>query len=67
MKCSKKRCKVCKNVQNPDIFQSSVTFERFKINHQLSCGDKGLAYLLHVKHAKTVYWRNHRSVQIKME
>ena len=49
MKCSKKRCKVCKNVQNPDIFQSSVTFERFKINHQLSCGDKGLAYLFTCK------------------
>ena len=49
MKCSKKQWKVCKNVQNPDIFQSSVTFERFKTNQQLTCGDKGLAYLFTCK------------------
>ena len=30
-KCSKKRCKVCENVQNSDIFRSSVTFETFKL------------------------------------
>ena len=31
--CSKKRCKVCEKVQNPDTFRSSVTSETFKINH----------------------------------
>ena len=41
----KKRCEVCKNVQNSDTFRSSVTSETFKFNHQLTCDDKCLVYL----------------------
>ena len=51
-KCSKKRCDVCKNVQNSDTFWSSITYETFEINHQRTCDDKCLVYLLYIKHAQ---------------
>ena len=54
-KCSKKRCEVCENVQNSDTFQSSVTTETFKINHQLTCDDKCLVYLFTCKTCSKQY------------
>ena len=48
-KCSKKRCKVCENVQNSVTFRSSVTSEKFKISHRLTCDDECLVYLFTCK------------------
>ena len=47
--CKSKRCLVCLNVSETDIFQSFQTKEQNKINHQLNCNDKCLIYLLSCK------------------
>ena len=71
-KCSNKRCEVCENVQNSDTFRSSVTSERFEINHQLTCDDKCLVYLSTCKTCSKQYtaettdqfrlrWNNYKS------
>ena len=44
-----KRCLVCLNVSETDVFQLFQTKEQYKINHQLSCNDKYLIYLLSCK------------------
>ena len=44
-KCKSKRCLVCLNVSETDVFQSFQTKEQYKINHQLNCNDKCLIYL----------------------
>ena len=44
--CGNKRCEVCINVKTTNEFSSSVTGEKFKINHKLNCNDKCLVYLL---------------------
>ena len=45
-KCKSKRCLVCSNVSEMDVFQSFQTKKQYKINHQLNCNDKCLIYLL---------------------
>ena len=47
--CKKRRCKVCSNVTETDTFSSTVTGETFQVNHELSCDDKCLIYLLKYK------------------
>ena len=54
-RCGSKRCLVCKNMEETDIFTSSVTGESFKINHHLGCSDKCLVYLLTCKVCKKQY------------
>ena len=44
-----KRCLVCLNVSETDVFQSFQTKKQYKINHQLNCNDKCLIYLLSCK------------------
>ena len=44
-KCKSKRCLVCLNVSETDVFQSFQTKEQYKINHQLNCNDKCLIYV----------------------
>ena len=48
-KCKSKRCLVCLNVSETDVFQLFQTKEQYKINHQLNCNDKCLIYLLSCK------------------
>ena len=48
--CKSKRCLVCVNVSETDVFQSFQTKEQYKINYQLNCNDKCLIYLLCLKH-----------------
>ena len=48
-KCKSKRCLVCLNVSETDVFQSFQTKKQYKINHQLHCNDKCLLYLLFCK------------------
>ena len=48
-KCNSKRCLVCLNVSEINIFQSLQTQEQYKINHQLNCNDECLIYLLSCK------------------
>ena len=48
-KCKGKRCLVCLNVSEADVFQSFQTKEQCKINHQLNCNGKCLIYLLSCK------------------
>ena len=48
-KCKGKRCLVCLNVSETDIFQSFQTKKQYKINHQLNCNDKCLICLLSCK------------------
>ena len=39
-KCNKTECKTCNHVNDTTSFSSSVTEEKFKINHLLNCDDK---------------------------
>ena len=48
-KCKSKRCLVCLNASETDVFQSFQTKEQYKINHQLNFNDKCLIYLLSCK------------------
>ena len=48
-KCGSKRCQVCLNVSEPNIFESFQTKRQYKINHHLDCNDKCLIYLLSCK------------------
>ena len=48
-KCGSKRCQVCLNVSETDIFESFQTKRQYKINHHLDCNDKCLIYLLSCK------------------
>ena len=45
-KCKSKRCLVCLNVSETNIFQSFQNKKQYKINHQLNCKVKCLIYLL---------------------
>ena len=45
-KCKSKRCLVCLNVSETDIFQSFQTKEQNKINDQPNCNNKCLIYFL---------------------
>ena len=48
-KWKSKRCIVCLNVSETDVFQSLQTKEQYMTNHQLNCNDKCLIYLLSCK------------------
>ena len=48
-KCGSKRCQVCLNVSETNIFESFQTKKQYKINHHLDCNDKCLIYLLSFK------------------
>ena len=48
-KCGSKRCQVCLNVSETNIFESFQTKKQYKINHHLDCNDKCLIYLLSCK------------------
>ena len=41
-----KRCEVCDNVTETSTFNSTVTQNTYKVNHQLDCSEKCLLYLL---------------------
>ena len=45
-KCGSKRCQVCLNVSETDIFESFQTKRQYKINYHLNCNDKCLIFLL---------------------
>ena len=45
-KCGSSRCQVCNNIEETEIFSSTVTRETYKINHHLCCNGKCLIYLL---------------------
>ena len=45
-KCDSKRCRVCLNISETDIFESFQTKKQYKINHHLNCTDKCLICLL---------------------
>ena len=45
-KCGSKRCQVCLNVLETNIFESYQTKKQYKINYHLDCNDKCLIYLL---------------------
>ena len=49
LKCGSKRCPVCLNVSETDIFESFQTKRQYKINRNLNCNDKCLIYLLSCK------------------
>ena len=77
LKCGKSRCKVCENVEETNVFQSTVTKEEYKVNHKFCCDDS-LVYLLTCKICKLQYvgqtvggfryrWNNYTSVQRKVE
>ena len=55
--CKKRRCEVCTNVTETDIFSGTVTGKTFQINHELNCDDKCLIYLLKYKVCKKQYVR----------
>ena len=44
-----KRCLVCLNVSETDVFQSFQNMKQCKLNHQLNCNDKCLIHLLSCK------------------
>ena len=48
-KYKSKRCLVCLNISETDIFQLFQTKEQYKINHQLNCNCKCLIYVLPFK------------------
>ena len=48
-KCDGKRCLVCLNVSETNVFQSFQTEEQYKINRELNCYGKCLIYLLSCK------------------
>ena len=48
-KCVSKRCQVCLNVSETDIFESYQRKRQYKINHHLNCDDECLIYLLSFK------------------
>ena len=45
IKYGRKRCEVCKNINNSDSFDSSVTGKYYKTNHCFNCDSKCLIYL----------------------
>ena len=54
-RCKKHRCEVCSNVTETDTFSRTVTGETFQINHELSCDDQCLVYLLICKVSNKQY------------
>lgn len=54
-KCTKKRCKVCQNVNITDSFTFSVTQNTCKISHKLTCDDKCITYCLTSKQCRKQY------------
>ena len=45
--CNKSRCQTCLNVNNADVFQSSVTKEIYKINHKFDCDSRCIICLFY--------------------
>ena len=54
-KCGSKRCQVCLNVSETNIFEYFQTKKQYKINHHLDCNDKCLIYLLSCKICRLQY------------
>ena len=54
-KCKSKRCLMCLNVTETEIFQSFQTKEEYKRNDKLNCNDKCLIYLLSCKVCSVQY------------
>ena len=48
-KCTKNCCEVCESINITDSFTSSVTENKYKINHKLNCDDKCLISLFTCK------------------
>ena len=44
-KCKSKRCLLCLNAPETDVFEPFQNKEQYKINHQLNCNHKCLIYL----------------------
>ena len=55
VKCNGKRCQVCMNVTESNIFSSSVDKEEYFINHSFHCNDKCIIYLLTCNKCKMQY------------
>ena len=73
--CNGKRCQTCLIMNETDTFTSTTTGETYKINHQFSCNNKCLLYLLTCKLCLKQYvgqtveefrlrWNNYKSIMI---
>ena len=71
-RCKSPRCQTCNNVEQTVFFESTMTKERYRINHQLDCNSKCLVYLLTCKVCNIQYvgqtsdkfrlrWNNYRN------
>ena len=54
-KCNKPRREVCINVIETDTVTSTVTGEKFKIDHKFNCDDRCLIYLLTCNQCRKQY------------
>ena len=54
-KCNKIRSEVCNNIESTDLFSSTATGERYKINHYFKCDSKCLVYLITCRTCKLQY------------
>ena len=56
-KCNRARFHICTNVNETDTFDSNVTGKTYRINHEFSCVDKHLTYLVSCNKCNKQYWR----------
>ena len=55
LKCNGKRCQVCMNVTESNMFCSSVDKREYVISHNFNCNDKCVTYLLTCSECKMQY------------
>ena len=71
-KCGSRRCQVCLNVTETEAFTRTSTNQTYKINHEFSCNESSLIYLLTCKSCRKQYvgktvdimcsrWNNYKS------
>ena len=71
-KCTGRRCKVCLNVMETEMFTSTSTNQTYKTNHEFKCNESSLIYLLtckicckqYVGHPVDIFrsrWNNYKS------
>ena len=54
-KCGSRRCQVCLNVTETEIFTSTSINQTYKINHEFNCKESFLIYLLTCKICRKQY------------
>ena len=75
-KCGGRRCQVCLNVTETEIFTSISTNQTYKINHEFNCNESSLNYLLTCKICRKQYvgqivdifrsrWKNYKTNDTK--